>query len=366
MAKVIIAATESERQAIYRFRYQVYVEEMQKQPRSADHQTKTLTDALDETATLLYIMQDDQIIATLRRNRLEHCQLPDSLEQKLGLEQFTQAFSRSVLSFSSRLVVAPAYRNSLALGSLLLEAYRMAREQGIQFDFLHTAPWLLPFYKGLGYRCYAPHFLESDVGLQIPQVLLLEDIDYLQTLRSPLLRIARRFANRSLTRDWFMTLMLQSQLVANTVPTAIPTTIPGWQPIDAASVQQLMQVATVYGLPAGEAIVRLGDVTNAMFAILTGEVEVSYINQVNSSAYRVAILQPGQTFGETNLFNPSPSLEQAITLAPTNLLILPKPALSKLMKTIPATMCQILIHASRSLCDRYIPIHSDLTKQNVA
>lgn len=351
MAKVIIATTESERQAIYRFRYQVYVEEMQKQPKAANHQARTLTDELDATATLLYMVQGDQIMATLRRNRLDRCQLPDPLEQIFALEQFSAAFPRSTLSLSSRFVVAPDWRNSLAPGSLILEAYRMAREQGIQFDFLHAAPWLLPFYKSLGYRCYAPHFLESDVGLQIPQVLLLEDLDHLQALRSPMQRLARQYHNRSKARDWFATLA--------PVQHPTPTAIPGWPALNAEAAQQLMQVATVYSLAAGEAIVRIGDVANAMFVVLAGEVEVSYVNsQTHPDAYAVSILQPGQTFGETNLFSPSPSLEQAVTLAPTDLLILPKPALPKLMKTIPSTMCQIFLTASRSLCKRYIPIYT--------
>ncbi len=360
MTKVMIAGTEAERHAIFQFRYQVYVEEMQKQPSSADHQAKTLTDQLDETATLLYMMQDGQIFATLRRNRLDHCQLPGLLEQKLGLEQFTAAFPKSALSLSSRLMVAPAWRNSLTPGSLILEAYRLAREQGIQFDFLHAAPWLLSFYKGLGYRCYAPHFLETDVGLQIPQVLLLEDIDHLQALRSPILRIARRYPNRTLANDWFKAL-------STVQPVAAPATIPGWQTLDAATVEQLMQVATVYSLSAGEAILRLGDIPNAMFVVLAGEVEVSYISsQTDSTAYAVSLLTAGQTFGETNLFQPSPSLEQAVALTQTDLLILPKPALSKLMKTIPAGMCQILMNASRSICNRYIPTYSNPVAQNVA
>ena len=60
MAKVIVAETQAERQEIYRFRYQVYVEEMQKRPSCANHQTKTITDKLDKIATLLYVMQNER------------------------------------------------------------------------------------------------------------------------------------------------------------------------------------------------------------------------------------------------------------------------------------------------------------------
>lgn len=367
MAKVITAETEAERQAIYRFRYQVYVEEMQKRPSGADHQAKTLSDPLDETATLLYVIQDDQIIATLRRNRLDACELPPSLEQALAISKFARACSRSALSLSSRLMVAPAWRNSLAVGSLVLEAYRIAREQEIQFDFLHAALWLMPFYRALGYRHYAPHFLDPDVGLQVPQVLLLEDAEYLQAVRSPFARLARQSASQSTSQstnqptaqDWF-----QQHYPAPSEPAALSTAIlPG---LNSETQQQLAQATAIYAIPAGETILRFGDVANAMFAILAGEVEVSRLSyQIRAQNYLVSTLTVDQTFGETNLFSPSPSLEQAVALTDTHLLILPKPALAKLTKTMPDVMCQLLLNASRSICDRYLTLFPSSTLLDV-
>ena len=360
MAKVIVAETQAERQEIYRFRYQVYVEEMQKRPSCANHQTKTITDELDKTATLLYVMQNEQIIATLRRNRLDNSVLSESLEQNLAIPQFAAAFSRSALSLSSRLMVAPAWRNSLAVGSLVLEAYRIAREQQVQFDFLHAAPWLLPFYRNLGYRPYVPHFLDPDVGLQIPQALVLEDLEYLQAVRSPFTRLARQAANQSMAPDWF-----QQHYPAPPELASLPISIlPG---LGAETLKQLSQATAVYAIPAGETILRFGDVANAMFAILAGEVEVSRLSyQIREQNYLVSTLTADQTFGETNLFSPSPSLEQAVALTDANLLILPKPALAKLTKTMPDVMCQLLLSASRSICDRYLTLFTPPTLQNVA
>jgi predicted GNAT family N-acyltransferase len=377
MAKAIVAATADERQAIYRFRYQVYIEEMQKQFK-ADHQTKTLTDELDETATLLYMVQEtqgqaDQIIATVRLNSLATCSLGEPLEQILAIPQFETAFSRAQMSFSSRLMVAPAWRNSMTVGAIVLEAYRLLRQQQMQFVFLHAAPWLLPFYRNLGYRRYAHHFLDPDVGLQIPQVLVLEDLKHLQAVRSPLYRVGRQLNSSPLAANWFRQICDQGNSQRDSQDNSqrngqvnswgdnalgqlhslaqsqasLSALFPG---LNQDTMQQLLQSTTLYSISAGEPIVRIGDVANALYVILGGEVSYS-----NSQTQTVSTLTAQQTFGETNLFNQMPSLEQAVALTDATLLIVPYSALTKLVKTIPELMCRILLNASRSICDRYVP-----------
>ena len=359
MPKVIIAETQAERDAIYRFRYQVYVEEMQKRPNYADHQAKTLSDPLDETATLFYVMQQGQIIATLRRNWLNDCELEPLLEQQLAIPQFAAAFSRSALSYSSRLMVAPAWRNSLAIGSIILAAYRIAREQQIQFDFLHTAPWLLPFYRALGYRHYLPHFLDRNVGVQIPQLLVLEDVDHLQVLRSPLYRLASQQHNRAFAQNWFQHCYGDRTQLGSPEPQIAAS--PLFRGLSSESIMQFSQATAVYKVRAGETILQFGDVANALFTVLSGEVALSY-----GSDRSAATLSAHQTFGETNLFHPNPSQEQAVALTETDLLIFPKPALTKLVKTAPELVCHILLQASRSVCNRYIPTFNLSDLQHVA
>ena len=66
---VAIAETPQEREAVFRLRYQVYVEEMGKRLASADHGRRLLTDPLDETG-LLFLARDPEgeVAATLRCN----------------------------------------------------------------------------------------------------------------------------------------------------------------------------------------------------------------------------------------------------------------------------------------------------------
>ncbi len=350
MLKVTPAITAEEKQRIYHFRYQVYVEEMRKQPKSANHRDKILTDELDETATLLYMAQGDEIIATLQRSFLDSTTLPPALYQHLGISQFADVFPKSALSVSTRLMVAPAYRNSVTAGTIVLAAYQDARERGVQFDFLHAAPWLIPFYTNLGFRRYAHHFLDPDVGLQVPQVLVMEDLEHLRNVRSPFYRKACRYSNSPVAADWFKQTFPQQQ--ARLQQTSM-TAMSMFQGLSDADLQQLLQSSAVHTVKSGETIVRIGDVTNAMFLILSGMVEVRHL--LHQSNHSLIQLGTYQTFGEANLFHQTLSSEQAVALTDSTLLILPKPAIAKLMKIMPKAMCHILFNASQSICTRYVP-----------
>lgn len=362
MLKVMPAVTAEEKQRIYRFRYQVYVEEMRKQPKAANHRDKLLTDELDKTATLLYIAQGDEIIATLQRSFLDASSLPSQLYQRLDIAKFAAAFPKSALSVSTRLMVTPSYRNSTTAGAIVLAAYQDARERGVQFDFLHAAPWLIPFYTNLGYRRYTDHFLDPDVGLQIPQVLVLEDVEHLRNVRSPFYRKACRYANSAAAADWFRQIpqphlgltqveaigQTESDLVQNTIGS-----IPVFQGLSDVDLKQLLLSSAIHKVKSGETIMRIGDVTNAMFLILSGAIEIRHLlHQSTCTSTKLGVCQ---TFGEANLFHQTLSSEQAVALTDSTLLILPKPAIAKLMRTIPEAMCHILFSASQSICTRYIP-----------
>ena len=61
-----LAATEEEKEAVYRFRYDVYVEEMGRYGEAADHENRRLVEPEDETARIWYAAEDGQVVATQR------------------------------------------------------------------------------------------------------------------------------------------------------------------------------------------------------------------------------------------------------------------------------------------------------------
>lgn len=380
MAQVLVATTPEERHAIYQFRYRVYVEEMGKNPRYANHTERLLKDELDDTATLLYLMIDGKIAATVRRNLLHLSSLPTPLNQALQIDRFKTAFSASALSFDSRFMVAPQWRNSFVAGLMVIEVYKIARQQGIQFDFSHASPWLVPFYENLGFRRYTDNFLDDDAGLQIPMVSLFEDVEHLRLVHSPFYRLARHLPNSSIAKDWFTHAFPQytkffnpyehsSEQVwsfwVNQIRTEPDKSVALFQDLTEESVKKLLKHGAFHPVKAGETILRIGDINNSVFVILSGAVQRRSLSHTVTAA--ASTLGCYQIFGEATLFAELPSPEHVTAITETELLILPRQAMMRAMKTMPEAICQLFLYASRSLCERYVPTGRDrITTSSIA
>ena len=64
--KVGVAETADEKEAVYRFRYSVYVEEMGRYQGSADHAGRRLAEAEDERSWIYYARDGDELVGTAR------------------------------------------------------------------------------------------------------------------------------------------------------------------------------------------------------------------------------------------------------------------------------------------------------------
>jgi hypothetical protein len=188
-------------EAIYRFRYSIYIEEMGKPMPGADHERRELRDELDACATQLFIERDGEIAATIRIVWGSDG-IPESYTDWYGLDDFGE-FPAPVFSFTGRMMVAQKFRNGPFSLVLAREAYRLGCERGIVFDFIHTTPPLIPFFERLGHRRYKDNFLDPDLGPRTPMALALSDRDHLQSCQSPFLAISRRLGTSSGSAAWF-------------------------------------------------------------------------------------------------------------------------------------------------------------------
>lgn len=197
-----VAHTENERSAIYTFRYRIYIEEMGKPYRHADHELKQLKDELDDKAILLYATRNGEITGTLRINWGEDISAYTAFAESCALAHFRH-FPAESLSFCSRLMVHKARRSSAVAAALSTAAYLTGRERSIQFNFSHCAPRLLSFFERMGFRQYTRPFHHAEVGPQVPLVLVLKDIEHLCASRSPFLRRALERPNSVNAATWF-------------------------------------------------------------------------------------------------------------------------------------------------------------------
>src|SRR5690242_19529937 len=84
-----VAQTESEREAIYRLRYQVYIEEMGL-PLPADREGKRLLEPPGSGARLLYARDGDTMVATLRLELGKDGALGDEHTATYQIDRFSE------------------------------------------------------------------------------------------------------------------------------------------------------------------------------------------------------------------------------------------------------------------------------------
>ncbi|WP_411821400.1 Crp/Fnr family transcriptional regulator [Leptospira sp. 'Mane'] len=73
-------------------------------------------------------------------------------------------------------------------------------------------------------------------------------------------------------------------------------------------------------IPAGQRIFKEGEMNNAMYIILKGNVEIFFT--VNNGQTRLAIMKPGDFFGEMALFSSNPRSATARTITSAELAII--------------------------------------------
>ncbi len=359
-----IAQSTLEKEAIYRFRYQVYVEEMGKRPGYADHHQKMLFDDLDETADLFMVEFEGEIIATARLNQMNNTDFGEHWRSVYRLDKWNK-FDDSAISMSSRLMVALKWRGSAVLGGLLLALYENSRKKGVLFDFLNCTPSLLEFYEQLGYRRYSDGFMDKDAGYHLPLVLILEDVEHVRRVRSPFWRLARKLESNTDDVNWFETQFPEHKVHINkrlidedhfwdmlecNLHKDPQTRISLLADLDEDEAHKFLSTGTVMPCKTGDVIIRPGDVGDEMFVILEGVAEV--IGGDEKNPVSLAVLGQGQLFGEIAFVSKTPRTAKVVAKTDLKLLVLTQSFFKRATKKMPDIASKVLLNLSVILCNR--------------
>lgn len=179
------AATLAEKEQVYRFRYKIYHEELQKNTVVVDHDKKMIADECDDTAVILYAKENDVIVGTLRANLGCIAQLPQSLREKFQTKMTEEVFGSGKVSVTEFLMVKPEYRGGPAAAMLMTEIFNLGLTRGIELNYCLCELPLLRIYQRLGYKQYRPHIYLGEDNLRVPLILCLRDYDYLLQVHSP-------------------------------------------------------------------------------------------------------------------------------------------------------------------------------------
>jgi hypothetical protein len=180
------ALTRADAEAVFRLRYEVYVEELARVQHFADHDARMIIEPLDVTAHLIGAFEDGRAVGTVRSNYARDSDLSD-YESLYDMQAVGRDHPRAT-AVTTKLLVARAYR-STTLGYRLASAgYRAHLLAGIEHDFIDVYPARVPFFEKLGYRPHRAEVSHPEYGVVAVMRLSLRDESHLRSVRSPFLQ----------------------------------------------------------------------------------------------------------------------------------------------------------------------------------
>jgi hypothetical protein len=185
-------------EAVSRFRYRIYVDEMRRKQKYADHERKTITDPLDgEGVGNLAAWEGGEVVGVVRINFLQLTDIGDYFEQYDlgGLPPGVLAAT----SITTRLMIHPGHRRGTLAARLACETYRYGLARGITTDFIDCNAHLVSFFTGLGYVVHRDDLVHPEYGAVTVMRLNVTDLDHLERVRSPFRKILRSLNNRAET-----------------------------------------------------------------------------------------------------------------------------------------------------------------------
>src|SRR5262245_8238071 len=173
------ATTPEEKEAVYRFRYSVYVEEMGRYQDTADHEGRRLVEPEDDTSWIFYAKEGDDVVGTARLSWGAHG-FSERQVDEYRIEPFLAEVPHEQLAIGERVMVTPRLRGTGLVDELLEVRNGVAVANDVRIQFSCCEPHLLSLYLGQGRRTYADKNINSpEAGYLIPLIAFPQGTDVL-------------------------------------------------------------------------------------------------------------------------------------------------------------------------------------------
>jgi len=190
-----IAETPRDREALFSFRYPIYVEEMRKPQKHADHERRRIEDPLDASAyNIIAKNQSGEIVGCVRVNFSRDGEL-GCYEELLDMRAVGLDHPRHT-SICTRLMISKAHRRSTLAARLSCACFELDLERHIRWNFIDCTDSVVPFFSGLGYvRTHGP--THPEYGLTNAMRLDLQDVEHLKGIGSVFCNVIENNSLRS-------------------------------------------------------------------------------------------------------------------------------------------------------------------------
>ena len=184
--EIRVANSEEERDSVYRFRYDIFVQELNLFQDSANHDEGSFTDENDERAHLILAEDAGEIIGSVRVNWGADGPFSDEFRETYRLDQFEKIAPPESFLVVTRLAVEKGARGGRLALLLMRFCATFAKERNAYLTFCDCQPHLLRLYESLGFRPYARPYNDPAYGIMLPLLNIASDSEHLEAVNSPL------------------------------------------------------------------------------------------------------------------------------------------------------------------------------------
>jgi hypothetical protein len=345
--EVRTATTDEERDAIYRFRYEVYVDELGRYRTAADHQRRRLADPEDARSWLFYATDGGEVVASFRvtwggdgfsRRQIDQYQLGPLLAE----------LPAEVMAVGERTMISPRWRGADLLPILGERSAALSAEHGVRIVFGACEPHLVSFYARYQ-RPYSDRNINSpEAGLLIPLVSFPQEPEALLDFgRNGQLPDCVRDVLHS-TGTIHSPLLLGDQAYERLVLSAIGA-LDGsvFDGLDEQGISAILRRSNILTCQAGDRLLKTGGSARNPFVLLDGELAV------NRDGTPVGAINPGEIVGETAYLLHQPrSFDVDVIRDGTRVLSLSERTLTTLADVAPVAAARLSSNIARQLCRR--------------
>ena len=351
------AETEADHEAIYRLRYQVYVEEMGYAFPGVDHVGHRLAEPFLRPTRLLMAEEDGQLVGTLQFNWGAECAFTEEERRIYRLADFVAVVGDESMMIASRFMTPPSHRDTDLPARLLDAMFAFALDNEVRLLFGDCRPHLINNYLRLGFRTYAKTYNDPHVGMLAPMVFVIDDVAHLERIKSRLAPLFREKRPR------------QPDVVANILPLpphatpvqllSNPSGSPDWSGLQSTladeeisifhgmepqEVARLIEMSPVINCAPGDRIVSQDLAERSVFVVLEGAVEIIRDGRL------VTLMTRGSVFGEIAFLLGIDRTADVVAVGETKVISLRERALGELIASESKLAARFLLNLARIAC----------------
>jgi hypothetical protein len=265
-----IARTRDERDAVYRHRYEVYVEELGRYFDRADHATRRLIDPEDATSDHIYVTDGREVVASLRStwggNGFSQRQI-----EFYSLRPFLADVPPETMTVGERTMVSRSSRGRDLYAALAAKSVEATGHDQTLIAFGACEPHLVGFY-GHWMRPYADRNINHpESGYLIPLITFPKGLDALLGV-GPTSDLPRSVTNAAAGTGAVTCSHLTEPRAYLGLVTAALAGLPASAVHGLATeeVASLVQRSNIIACAAGDCIVRAGGTAHTLYVLLSG------------------------------------------------------------------------------------------------